>query len=63
MAHPSVNMCPCLDTLKKLRSTTYLVLRAMKTTAQSISRVLGSLVVLDCHLLLTLTDLKDWTHR
>ncbi|ROL42561.1 hypothetical protein DPX16_13968 [Anabarilius grahami] len=52
-------MCPCLDTLKKLCSTTYLVLRTIKTTAQSISHVMGSLVVLDCHLWLTLTDLKD----
>ncbi len=46
-------------TLRELRSTTDLALRATKTTAQAIGRSMASLVVLERHLWLTLTEIKD----
>ncbi len=46
-------------TLRDLRSATDLGLRATKTTAQAIGRSMASLVVLECHLWLTLTEIKD----
>ncbi len=46
-------------TLRELRSATDLALRATKTTAQAIGRSMTSLVVLESHLWLTLTEIKD----
>ncbi len=46
-------------TLRELRSATDLALRATKTTAQAIGRSIASLVVLERHLWLTLTEIKD----
>ncbi len=46
-------------TLRELRSATDLALRATKTTAQAIGRSMCSLVVLERHLWLTLTEIKD----
>ncbi len=46
-------------TLRELRSATVLALRATKTTAQAIERSMASLVVLERHLWLTLTEIKD----
>ncbi len=46
-------------TLRELRSATDLALRATKTTAQAIGRSMASLVVLEHHLWLTLTEIKD----
>ncbi len=46
-------------TLTELRSATDLDLRATKTTAQAIGRSMASLVVLECHLWLTLMEIKD----
>ncbi len=45
--------------LRELRSATDLALRATKTTAQAIGRSMDSLVVLERHLWLTLTEIKD----
>ncbi len=50
---------PDPEIFRELRSATDLALRATKMTAQSIGRAMGSLVVLDRHLWLTLTDMKD----
>ncbi|KAL0166425.1 hypothetical protein M9458_038269, partial [Cirrhinus mrigala] len=44
---------------KKLRSATDLALRATKKTAQGIGRCMGSLVTLQRHLWLTLTDMRE----
>lgn len=44
---------------RELRSATDLALCDTKTTAQSIGRLMGSLVVLKRHLWLTLTEIKD----
>ncbi|KAL0199287.1 hypothetical protein M9458_007827, partial [Cirrhinus mrigala] len=44
---------------KKLRSATDLALRATKKTAQGIGRCMGSLVTLQSHLWLTLTDMRE----
>ncbi len=44
---------------RELHSMTDLALRATKTTAQVIGRSMGSLVVLERHLWLTLTETKD----
>ncbi len=46
-------------TLRELRSATDLALQATKTTAQAIGRSMASLVVLERHLWLTLTEIKD----
>ncbi len=46
-------------TLRELRSATDLALRATKTSAQAIGRSMASLVVLEHHLWLTLTEIKD----
>ncbi len=46
-------------TLRELGSATDLALRATKTTAQAIGRSMASLVVLERHLWLTLTEIKD----
>ncbi|KAI2646366.1 Titin [Labeo rohita] len=46
-------------TLAELRSATDLALRATKATAQAIGRSMTSLVVLERHLWLTLTEIKD----
>ncbi len=46
-------------TLRELRNATDLALRATKTTAQAIGRSMASLVVLERHLWLTLTEIKD----
>ncbi len=45
-------------TLRELRSATDLALRATKTTAQAIGRSMASLVVLERHLWLTLTEVS-----
>ncbi len=45
--------------LRDLRSMTDLALRATKATAQAIGRSMSSLVVLECHLWLTLTEMKE----
>ncbi len=47
------------EIFKELRRATDLALRATKVTARAISRNMGNLVVLDHHLWLTLTKLKD----
>ncbi|KAL0161810.1 hypothetical protein M9458_041206, partial [Cirrhinus mrigala] len=46
-------------TLTELRSATDLALRATKATAQAIGRSMASLVMLERHLWLTLTEIKD----
>ncbi|KAL0157079.1 hypothetical protein M9458_048325, partial [Cirrhinus mrigala] len=46
-------------TLTELRSATDLALRATKATAQAIDRSMASLVVLERHLWLTLTEIND----
>ncbi|KAL0147865.1 hypothetical protein M9458_056824 [Cirrhinus mrigala] len=46
-------------TMTELRSATDLALRATKATAQAIGRSMASLVVLERHLWLTLTEIKD----
>ncbi len=43
----------------ELRSATDLALRATKMTAQMISRSMASLVVLELHLWLNMTEMKD----
>ncbi len=48
-------------TLRELRSATDLALRATKTTAQAIGRSMASLVVLERHLWLTLTEIRTRT--
>ncbi len=45
--------------LRDLRSATDLVLHATNATAQAIGRSMSSLIVLECHLWLTLTELKE----
>ncbi|KAL0165753.1 hypothetical protein M9458_037597, partial [Cirrhinus mrigala] len=50
-------------TLTELRSATDLALRATKATAQAIGRSMASLVVLERHLWLTLTEIKDADKR
>ncbi len=45
--------------LRDLRSTTDLALRATKATAQAIRRLKSSLIVLECHLWLTMTEMKE----
>ncbi len=45
--------------LRDLRSTTDLALRATKTTAQAIGRSLSSLIALERHLWLTMTEMKE----
>ncbi len=52
---------PYPATLRELRSSTDLALRATKTTAQAIGRSMASLVVLEHHLWLTLTEIKART--
>lgn len=44
---------------KELHSATNLALRASKSIAQSISCAMANLVVLDVHLWLNLTEIKD----
>ncbi|KAL0192323.1 hypothetical protein M9458_010619, partial [Cirrhinus mrigala] len=46
-------------TLMELRSATDLALRATKATAQAIGRSMANLVLLERHLWLTLTEIKD----
>ncbi|KAI2646291.1 Platelet glycoprotein V [Labeo rohita] len=46
-------------TMTDLRSATDLALRATKTTAQAIGRSMANLAVLERHLWLTLTEIKD----
>ncbi len=50
-----------LDTasLKNLRSTTDLALRATKANTQAVGRAMSSLIVLECHLWLTMTEMKE----
>ncbi len=45
--------------LRDLRSATDLALRATNVTTQAIGRSMSSLIVLECHLWLTLTELKE----
>ncbi|CAM4295375.1 unnamed protein product [Leuciscus chuanchicus] len=47
------------DAFKDLRSATDLALRATKTTAQALGRNMASLVVLERHLWLNLTEIRD----
>lgn len=47
------------DAFRDLRSTTDLALCATKTTAQAIDRAMASLVVLERHVWLNLTEIKD----
>ncbi len=51
----------CLDSalLRDLRSVTDLALRATKATAQAIVHSMSNLIVLDCHLWLTMTEMKE----
>ncbi|KAL0147015.1 hypothetical protein M9458_057539, partial [Cirrhinus mrigala] len=49
---------PDLTAFKDLRSTTNLALCATKMTAQAIGRSMASLVVLECYLWLTLTEIE-----
>lgn len=51
------------EVFKELRSVTDFTLRAIKTMAQAIGRSMGFLVVLNRHLWLTLTELKDAERR
>lgn len=44
---------------KELRSATNLALRSTKSTAQAIDHAMASLVVLESHLWLNLTEIKD----
>lgn len=44
---------------KDLRSATDLALRATKVATQAVGRAMASLVILERHLWLTLTDIKD----
>ncbi|KAI2647602.1 ORF V: Enzymatic polyprotein [Labeo rohita] len=50
---------PDPEVFKELRRATDLALRMTKMTARAIGRSMGNLVVLDRHLWLTLTELKD----
>ncbi|KAL0152042.1 hypothetical protein M9458_052646, partial [Cirrhinus mrigala] len=50
---------PDPEVFKELRRATDLALRTTKVTARAIGRSMGNLVVLDRHLWLTLTELKD----
>ncbi len=50
---------PLTCSLRDLRSTTDLALRATKATAQAIGRSMSSLIVLECHLWLTITEMKE----
>ena len=50
---------PDPDTFKDLRSATDLALRATKTTAQALGRNMASLVVMERHLWLNLTEIRD----
>lgn len=50
---------PNLEIFRELRNSTDLALRATKMTGQSIGCTMGSLVVLNRHLWLTLMDVKD----
>lgn len=50
---------PDVATLRELRSATDLALRATKSTAQAIGRSMANLVVLERHLWLNLTEIKD----
>ncbi len=45
--------------LRDLRSVTDLALRATKATLQAIGRSMSSLIVLKCHLWLTMTEMKE----
>ncbi len=45
--------------LRDLRSATDLALRATKATAQAIGRSMSSLIVLECHLWLTMMEMKE----
>ncbi len=45
--------------LRDLRSATDLALRATKATAQAIGRSMSSLIVLEHHLWLTMTEMKE----
>ncbi len=45
--------------LRNLRSATDLTLHATKATAQAIGRSMSSLIVLECHLWLTMTEMKE----
>ncbi len=45
--------------LRDLRSMTDLALRATKATAQAIGRSMSSLIMLECHLWLTITEMKE----
>ncbi len=50
---------PVPAAFKELRSATDLALRATKTTAQAIGRSMASLVVLERHFWLNLTEIKE----
>lgn len=50
---------PDLAAFKELRSATVLALHATKTMSQAIGRSMASLVVLERHLWLMLTEIKD----
>ena len=50
---------PNPEAFKDLRSATDIALRATKATAQSIGRAMANLTVLERHLWLTLTEMKD----
>ncbi len=53
--------CSGLDSalLRDLRSATDLALRATKATAQEIGRSMSSLIILEHHLWLTMTEMKE----
>lgn len=50
---------PDPEAFKDMRSATDMALRATKTTAQAIGRNMAVLTVMERHLWLTLTDMKD----
>lgn len=50
---------PSHDAFKELCTATDLGLRATKATAQAIGKAMGNSVVLECHLWLNLTEIKD----
>ncbi len=47
------------NTFKELCTATHLALQATKATAQAVSKTMANLVVLECHLWIDLTEIKD----
>lgn len=47
------------ETVKELRQATDMVLRATKHTVHAVGRSMARMVLVECHLWLTLTDIKE----